>query len=68
VKFVNEPVKGEKGAAVSAEQGERPDHAVVTLTKEQLKAMPAFKFASDKTDRPNTDRPSKDNTPPASKR
>lgn len=50
VKFVNEPLKGEKGTPVSAEEGERPDHVVVNMTKEQLKAMPAFKFASDKSD------------------
>jgi sporulation protein YlmC with PRC-barrel domain len=49
VKFVNEPMKGQ-GTAVSSEQGERPDHAVVNMTKEQLKALPAFKYAGDKSD------------------
>jgi sporulation protein YlmC with PRC-barrel domain len=63
VKFVNEPIKGQTGQAVSAEEGERPDHAVVNLSKDQMKTMPAFKYAGDKTDRP-----SKDNAPPASKR
>jgi sporulation protein YlmC with PRC-barrel domain len=60
VKFVNEPMKGQ-GTAVSSEQGERPDHAVLNMTKEQLKALPAFQFAGDKADR--TDRTNTGNTP-----
>jgi len=60
VKFVNEPMKGQ-GTAVSSEQGERPDHAVLNMTKEQLKALPAFQYAGDKTDR--TDRTNTGNTP-----
>jgi sporulation protein YlmC with PRC-barrel domain len=49
LKFVNEPMKGQ-GSAVSTEEGERPDHAILNMTKEQLKALPAFKFAGDKSD------------------
>lgn len=36
-----------KGDGANAEAGEKPDHAKVNMTKEQLKAMPAFKYASD---------------------
>jgi sporulation protein YlmC with PRC-barrel domain len=46
VRFSDTPRKGD---SASAEQGEKPDHAMVNMTKEQLKAMPAFKYASDKT-------------------
>ena len=35
-----------KGDSANTEQDERPNHAMVTMTKEQLKAMPAFKYAS----------------------
>ncbi len=44
VRFSEQPRKGE---GANAEQGEKPDHAKVNMTKEQLKAMPAFKYASD---------------------
>jgi sporulation protein YlmC with PRC-barrel domain len=46
VRFSDMPRKGDSS---NAEQGEKPDHAMVNMTKEQLKAMPAFKYSSDKT-------------------
>lgn len=48
VRFSEQPRKGNGG---NAEAGEKPDHAMVNMTKEQLKAMPAFKYASDTTAR-----------------
>ena len=44
-----------------------PDHAVVNMTKEQLKAMPAFKYASDtsSTSRTTTTSPAPANRAPA---
>jgi sporulation protein YlmC with PRC-barrel domain len=59
MKFVNEPVKGSTtttgtGATTtttttttSSSARDYPDHATVNMTKEQLKALPAFKYASD---------------------
>jgi hypothetical protein len=54
VKFVNEPVKSASttttsttGAATNAAARDYPDHASVSMTKDQLKALPAFKYASD---------------------
>ncbi len=46
VRFSDTPRKGDKA---NAEEGEKPDHAMVNMTKEQLKAMPAFKYAGDRT-------------------
>lgn len=43
VRFSEQPRKGD---SANAEQGEKPDHAMVNMTKEQLKAMPAFKYSS----------------------
>ncbi|MBX3522757.1 MAG: PRC-barrel domain-containing protein [Xanthobacteraceae bacterium] len=43
VSFSDQPPKG---GDAKAEQGEKPDHAMVSMTKEQLKAMPAFKYSS----------------------
>jgi hypothetical protein len=34
-------------ARTSTSQRDYPDHAVVNMTKDQLKAMSAFKYASD---------------------
>ena len=63
MKFVNEPVKSSStssprpvnttgsgtSAPVTAASADRdyPDHAVVNMTKDQLKALPAFKYNSD---------------------
>jgi hypothetical protein len=61
VKFVMEPVKTSStsattttgsGAATTTTTSSNaakdyPDHAMVNMTKDQLKAMPAFKYASD---------------------
>jgi sporulation protein YlmC with PRC-barrel domain len=46
VKFSDTPRKGD---SANTEQGEKPDHAMVNMTKDQLKAMPAFKYAGDRT-------------------
>lgn len=46
VRFSDMPRKGDSS---NAEHGEKPDHAMVNMTKEQLKAMPAFKYSTDKT-------------------
>ncbi len=43
VSFSEQPRKGDRA---SAEGGEKPDHAMVNMSKEQLKAMPAFKYSS----------------------
>lgn len=45
VRFSDQPRKGD---AKNAEAGEKPDHATVNMTKEQLKNLPAFKYAADK--------------------
>lgn len=45
VNFSDQPRKGD---SANAEAGEKPDHAMVNMTKDQLKAMPAFKYASEK--------------------
>jgi sporulation protein YlmC with PRC-barrel domain len=58
VKFVNEPVKSTTGTSktgtgttttttTTTANKDFPDHAMVNMTKEQLKALPAFKYASD---------------------
>lgn len=44
VRFSEQPRKGD---GANAEAGEKPDHARVNMTKDQLKALPAFKYASD---------------------
>jgi sporulation protein YlmC with PRC-barrel domain len=44
INFSDQPPKG---SSASTEQGEKPDHATVNMTKDQLKAMPAFKYSSD---------------------
>jgi hypothetical protein len=77
VKFSDQPVKssttGTGSAAASADK-DYPDHAMVNMTKDQLKALPAFKYASDTsstaTTRPATSpapaaRPAAPATPPA---
>jgi len=46
VSFSDQPPKGE---SANAEQGEKPDHAMVNMTKDQLKALPAFKYSSDQS-------------------
>ncbi|HRF09370.1 MAG TPA: PRC-barrel domain-containing protein [Xanthobacteraceae bacterium] len=46
VRFSDMPRKGDKS---NAEKGEKPDHAMVNMTKDQLKALPAFKYASSKS-------------------
>ncbi len=46
VRFSDQPPKGD---TANAEKGEKPDHATVDMTKEQLKAMPAFKYSSDQS-------------------
>jgi hypothetical protein len=59
IKLVNEPVRTSTGPAVPNTTGDRtsrdqnraanekwyPDHAVVNATKDQLKAMPQFKYS-----------------------
>jgi hypothetical protein len=69
VKFVNEPVKGSTtttgtGATTtttttttSSSAKDHPDHATVNMTKDQLKALPAFKYASDASSTSTTTRP-----------
>ena len=62
VKFVNEPVKsssttttpaarttgtGTATTTTTTARKDSPDHAMVNMTKDQLKALPAFKYASD---------------------
>jgi sporulation protein YlmC with PRC-barrel domain len=44
VSFSDQPPKGDKA---NAEAGEKPDHAMVNMSKDQLKAMPAFKYSSE---------------------
>jgi sporulation protein YlmC with PRC-barrel domain len=44
VRFSDQPRKGD---STKAEQGEKPDHAMVNMSKDQLKNMPAFKYSSD---------------------
>lgn len=44
VRFSDQPRKGD---GANAEAGEKPDHAMVNMSKDQLKAMPAFKYSSD---------------------
>lgn len=44
VRFSEQPRKGD---SANAEKGEKPDHAMVNMTKDQLKAMPAFKYSSE---------------------
>lgn len=44
VRFSEQPRKGD---GANAEAGEKPDHAMVNMTKDQLKAMPAFKYAGE---------------------
>lgn len=46
VRFVDTPRKGD---SANAEQGEKPDHAMVNMSKEQLKALPSFKYSSSKS-------------------
>lgn len=46
VRFVDTPRKSDSS---NAEQGEKPDHAMVNMSKDQLKALPAFKYSSDKS-------------------
>lgn len=63
VKFVSEPVKSASTATTTTSRNtvgsgatttsrttahDYPDHAMVNSTKDQLKAMPAFKYPSDK--------------------
>lgn len=43
VSFSDQPRKGD---SANAEAGEKPDHAMVNMSKDQLKAMPAFKYSS----------------------
>ncbi len=43
VRFSDTPRQGDNA---NTEKGEKPDHAMVDMTKEQLKAMPAFKYSS----------------------
>ena len=62
VKFVSEPVKSASTTTTTAPNTtgsggdhhhhaatvrDYPDHAMVSMTKDQLKALPAFKYASD---------------------
>ena len=51
VRFVTEPrASGTTGAGTAANANiprDYPDHAVVNMTKDQLKGLPAFKYASD---------------------
>jgi sporulation protein YlmC with PRC-barrel domain len=44
VKFSDQPRKGD---SANSEAGEKPDHAMVNMSKDQLKNMPAFKYSSD---------------------
>ena len=44
VKFSDTPRKGDNA---NTEAGEKPDHAMVNMTKDQLKNMPAFKYSTD---------------------
>ncbi len=46
VSFSDQPRKGD---TKNAEAGEKPDHAMVNMTKEQLKNLPAFKYSSDQS-------------------
>ncbi|MGE0340735.1 MAG: PRC-barrel domain-containing protein [Xanthobacteraceae bacterium] len=46
IRFSDMPRKGDTS---NAEKGEKPDHAMVNMTKDQLKALPAFKYASSKS-------------------
>ncbi len=46
IRFSEQPRKGD---SANEQQGEKPDHALVNMTREQLKAMPAFKYANQKT-------------------
>lgn len=43
VRFSEQPRKGD---SANAEKGEKPDHAMVNMSKDQLKNMPAFKYSS----------------------
>jgi sporulation protein YlmC with PRC-barrel domain len=43
VRFSDQPRKGDSN---NAEAGEKPDHAMVNMSKDQLKNMPAFKYSS----------------------
>ncbi len=43
VSFSDQP---RKGSSENTEQGEKPDHATVNMSKEQLQALPAFKYSS----------------------
>jgi hypothetical protein len=43
VSFSDQPPKG---GDAKAEQGEKPDHAMVNMSKDQLKALPAYKYSS----------------------
>jgi sporulation protein YlmC with PRC-barrel domain len=49
VKFVNEPAGKTTGSGTASTKGTReyPDHVVVNMSKDQLKGLPAFKYASD---------------------
>ena len=58
VKFVNEPIKSTTGTATTGTGAtatsagkDIPDHAMVDMSADQLKALPAFKFASDTSNR-----------------
>ena len=76
VKFVNEPVKTSSATTgsgmatttttTSSTAKDHPDHAMVNMTKDQLKALPAFKYASDtSTTRTTTTAPAPANRAPA---
>ena len=73
VKFVNEPVRTSSTATTTTAPGttgtattttttasaprDYPDHALVNMTKDQLKALPAFKYASDTSTTRTTNSP-----------
>ena len=79
VKFVNEPVKSSSTTGssttgtgstatkttttTSSANKDTPDHAMVNMSKDQLKALPAFKYASD-TSSSTTSSPAPSSSPP----
>lgn len=44
LKFVNEPMR--TSSTTTAKPSINPDHAKLSMTKEQLKDLPQFKFAN----------------------
>jgi hypothetical protein len=63
VKFSDQPVKsstttgaGSTSTTTSTTNKDYPNHAVVNMTKDQLKALPAFKYASDTSSSTTTTR------------